>query len=555
MAIDTIKFKRGVKSKLNNLSYGEPAYISDENELYIGTENGVEKITSNKEVKELSSQLEHVTREIDALVLDVKNPYHGLKPAVGDGITDDSEAIQEMIEYLESNDGGKLFFPSGVYYIKTPLRTKNETLMFTFNKVYGITFEGVGNTTILKGNGKDVIDYDNMTDVEQSSILAIHGTNYKVRNMQFIDSKCGLYIGQDPRDMSNLSRCHKNKFENLHFEDIGTGILYRAGWGSYYNVHNFNTFQNCQIGIHLTPFSGEKYVNNRNTFNSCYFNNLSVGILVENGDSSIINNSNFEGIKGEIFDVPGIIEDGIATAIYTKNSSHPYGIGDWKISNCHAEANDRDIYYDTIGWGFFNCLFNTSKIELTETSNIGAYISNGSSYSNYKWGGYHFGVFHIKQTPDIDPFLPNIEEGTQNTGVYIDKGRISDTGKRRKEVDLLQNPNILDVTDDSKSIYWQLGGVKEWWVKCIFTKADNVQNSQAIRMYLPDLEQPHAIFDKPSVKNGFMFPVQVRTDKGKMETVYAHFLVSGNRIDIPAPSYGWSNDTKKNYICFSLRWF
>lgn len=64
MAIDTIKFKRGVKSKLNNLSYGEPAYISDENELYIGTEDGVEKITRNKEVAELSSQLEHIV-EID----------------------------------------------------------------------------------------------------------------------------------------------------------------------------------------------------------------------------------------------------------------------------------------------------------------------------------------------------------------------------------------------------------------------------------------------------------------------------------------------------------
>lgn len=64
MAIDTIKFKRGVKSKLNNLSYGEPAYISDENELYIGTEDGVEKITRNKEVAELSSQLEHNMNEI-----------------------------------------------------------------------------------------------------------------------------------------------------------------------------------------------------------------------------------------------------------------------------------------------------------------------------------------------------------------------------------------------------------------------------------------------------------------------------------------------------------
>ena len=34
MTTHTIKFKRGVKSKLNNLSYGEPAYISDEGELY-----------------------------------------------------------------------------------------------------------------------------------------------------------------------------------------------------------------------------------------------------------------------------------------------------------------------------------------------------------------------------------------------------------------------------------------------------------------------------------------------------------------------------------------
>ena len=59
MTTHTIKFKRGIKSKLNELSYGEPAYISDENELYIGTEDGVEKITRNKEVAELNSQLEH----------------------------------------------------------------------------------------------------------------------------------------------------------------------------------------------------------------------------------------------------------------------------------------------------------------------------------------------------------------------------------------------------------------------------------------------------------------------------------------------------------------
>lgn len=57
MATDTIKFKRGTKNKLDKLSYGEPAFISDEGELYIGTESGVEKLTRNKEVEELSSQL------------------------------------------------------------------------------------------------------------------------------------------------------------------------------------------------------------------------------------------------------------------------------------------------------------------------------------------------------------------------------------------------------------------------------------------------------------------------------------------------------------------
>ena len=115
MAIDTIKFKRGNKNKLDKLSYGEPAYISDEGELYIGTESGVEKLTRNKEVEELSSQLAHKANKNDLTFINVKD--FGV---IGDGVTDDTDKFKLVLEYLkESNTNKGLYIPSGYYIINS----------------------------------------------------------------------------------------------------------------------------------------------------------------------------------------------------------------------------------------------------------------------------------------------------------------------------------------------------------------------------------------------------------------------------------------------------
>lgn len=53
-----IKFKRGVKDNLPELSYGEPGFVSDEGELYIGTESGNIKLTSKSEIETINEQLE-----------------------------------------------------------------------------------------------------------------------------------------------------------------------------------------------------------------------------------------------------------------------------------------------------------------------------------------------------------------------------------------------------------------------------------------------------------------------------------------------------------------
>lgn len=55
-----IKFKRGSRSKLpQRLAYGEPAFVSDEEELYIGTESGKNiKLTSKSEIENINRQLD-----------------------------------------------------------------------------------------------------------------------------------------------------------------------------------------------------------------------------------------------------------------------------------------------------------------------------------------------------------------------------------------------------------------------------------------------------------------------------------------------------------------
>ena len=83
-------------------------------------------------VKELLNQLnlEEIVKEVlaDLYFLNVKNPPNKMTAAVGDGVTDDTAAIQAMIAYL----GGKrayLFFPAGIYSVTGLNVTTNMSLV------------------------------------------------------------------------------------------------------------------------------------------------------------------------------------------------------------------------------------------------------------------------------------------------------------------------------------------------------------------------------------------------------------------------------------------
>lgn len=83
-------------------------------------------------VKELLNQLnlETIVKEVlaELYFLNVKNPPNNMTAAVGDGVTDDTAAIQAMIAYL-SGKRAYLFFPAGIYSVTGLNVTTNMSLV------------------------------------------------------------------------------------------------------------------------------------------------------------------------------------------------------------------------------------------------------------------------------------------------------------------------------------------------------------------------------------------------------------------------------------------
>ena len=86
--MDIIKFKRGRKQNLPTLNEGEPAFITDEKELYIGSTDGNVKLTRNSEVETLKSTSHtHSNKSVldtitDALVSSWNSTVHHISDAV-----------------------------------------------------------------------------------------------------------------------------------------------------------------------------------------------------------------------------------------------------------------------------------------------------------------------------------------------------------------------------------------------------------------------------------------------------------------------------------------
>lgn len=180
--------------------------------------------------------------------------------AVGDGVTDDHNAMQTAIDYA-SNNGLTLTIPSKNYVIKDTLNiTKRVTIAGTTSPELWIEDSPSPTLTFLLSGTKPAIKVDYYKDSDYKNVTTPPNTEHVViKNLKITgnnQSFCGI-----------VTRCYLSDFENLTIERFAIGVYTHQTYKV--NFRNVTTFY-CDVGF----FIGDSTYFNTNLIDCwCQYNN------------------------------------------------------------------------------------------------------------------------------------------------------------------------------------------------------------------------------------------------------------------------------------------
>jgi hypothetical protein len=381
MVMPKIEFKRGTKDKLPTLDVGEPAFTTDTKEFFIGSDEGniefakqsdldytnanvankaeqtaldatnaqvtnntntlnnLPNVNANAEVLSargtfplLGNRLDNVdaslaknTNYAKWNAINVKVPFVGnLTGAKGDGVTDDTAALQAIFNYATANKIGAVYLPSGTYIITNTIH-----LSTTMD---GITIFGDSRNLTIIQNNADVtsIDFQQSGIVRDiyirdlkiigvlNAVNAVPAINLKSSSTYQYSSKCYIEnvdirqgydgIAFDSIIMSsfknvNVSSCKNDGFVGTTFV---TSTIFQNCYANAVGRYGYNTpasyvtFQNCACdnagsdAYHIIGLGGGNV-----SFISCDAEFLSgYAIYVDTADYVTVIGSNITNIPG-----------------------------------------------------------------------------------------------------------------------------------------------------------------------------------------------------------------------------------------------------------------
>lgn len=250
------------------------------NEVIENTNNLPDYIADLIENYITSGEIDNVVRNILAnYILNVKYPPKGITPAIGDGSSDDTEAIQGCIDYAEANGYGVVYFPYGKY-LSGPITLKSNVGLYGFDRYSTIiVLKGGANNSLLNGNVEGVsianltLDGNGETQVNNIDLI-----NLELTNALFYNLIC--------KDSYNLMKLNSNtgliQISNLYLENSFNNSFECSGNSKFYldNVVTNSIYNNIQKSFIINSNNGY--------YNITINEKTNIGIVI-NGNKNYIN--------------------------------------------------------------------------------------------------------------------------------------------------------------------------------------------------------------------------------------------------------------------------
>lgn len=199
------------ENQLGNISIPD---MEAENISYDNTESGLEAEDVQGAIDEVVDDLDSHLAETMTEIANVKTGFG----AKGDGITDDTSAIQNALDYVESRGGGIVYIPPGTYILEGALH--------------------IGNNVRLIGSGKSTV-LDATEELTEGS--------YTIHNKG--RGGCETYDGASCFSIENLSLISSTrKRQGLYF-DNAVDFQVRNIWGLGKCLDHYIDVNNSKNGL------------------------------------------------------------------------------------------------------------------------------------------------------------------------------------------------------------------------------------------------------------------------------------------------------------------
>lgn len=314
----------------------------------------------------ISEVLNTLSSKIDAIynsrIVSVKE--YG---ALGNGIQDDTKAIQEAIN--DANKLGRIVkIPKGRYLISSPILLN------------GCSLEGEP-CNIFNSTGSVIIcRTKDFTAIKQGS-NTVKDIQFNLSNILVKDANVGM----------ELNYVINSKFDNLYFDSCNTGLVLGNGTtvGSMFNQFNNLYMSNCEVGIES---SSNSYFNN-NLFNNGYIqgNKYAMKLAVKGGYGAV--NNTFNNVEFKSNTGRGIILDRCINTTFNRCYFECAGNVLRTLSYCDVELN--------------NCVYALYKV-VNNYNDVNVIFAEGGFRAKFDNGT----IFLSDQYQDLTFF------GCENDSVY-----------------------------------------------------------------------------------------------------------------------------------------